>query len=152
MTPHVTFAINEIKNRKRMRPPSSYIPWAGALRILPSQFFVHLPLKNSTITRPRIFSILGKFLSGKDYPFDERFYFCVFFKCRRNDTSQCKIMREKNYLSYLRKWKICLRQFLEFFTMRFNFKVKHCLDFRERNCMQLSSLILCPFLLNMYLI
>ena len=72
-------------------------------------------------------------------------FFCVFFKCRRNDTSQCKIMRGKNYLSYLRKWKICLRQFLEFFTMRFNFKVKYCLDFRERNCMQLSSLILCPF-------
>lgn len=79
-------------------------------------------------------------------------FFWVFFKCRRNDTSQCKIMRGKNYLSYLRKWKICLRQFLEFFTMRFNFKVKYCLDFRERNCMQLSSLILCPFLLNMYLI
>lgn len=87
MTPHVTFAINEMKNRKRMRPPSSYIPWAGALRILPSQFFVHLPLKNSTITRlrslwwsfARIFSILGKFLSGKDYPFDERFYFSFAF-------------------------------------------------------------------------
>lgn len=114
ITPHVTFAINEMKNRKRMRPPSSYIPWAGALRILPSQFFVHLPLKNSTVTRlrslwwsfARIFSILGKFLSGKDYPFDERFYFCVFFKCRRNDTSQCKIMRGKNYLSYLRKWNL----------------------------------------------
>lgn len=108
------FCHNEMKNRKRMRPPSSYIPWAGALRILPSQFFVHLPLKNSTITRlrslwwsfARIFSILGKFLSGKDYPFDERFYFCVFFKCRRNDTSQCKIMRGKNYLSYLRKWNL----------------------------------------------
>lgn len=150
-----------MKNRKRMRPPSSYIPWAGALRILPSQFFVHLPLKNSTITRlrslwwsfARIFSILGKFLSGKDYPFDERFYFSfAFFSSVEEMTPHNAKLWGGKIICLTSASGICLRQFLEFFTMQFNFKVKYCLDFRERNCMQLSSLILCPFLLNMYLI
>lgn len=100
---------------------------------------------------PEFFQSLENFCPERITPSTNDFTFAFFSSVEEMTPHNAKLWGGK-IICLTSASGICLRQFLEFFTMRFNFKVKYCLDFRERNCMQLSSLILCPFLLNMYLI